>query len=68
MTAHVTWVDDVDERYRCALAAGAVCLEELRDTPYGDRRAMVRDPFGDVFQIAHRQREAEAGRTPGGRP
>ena len=25
------------------------------DTPYGDRRAMVRDPFGNVFQIAHRR-------------
>jgi len=21
--------------------------------PYGDRRAMVRDPFGNVWQIAH---------------
>jgi PhnB protein len=29
-------------------------MEEPRDTPYGDRRAMVRDPFGNVFQIAHR--------------
>jgi hypothetical protein len=25
------------------------------DTPYGDRRAMVRDPFGNVFQVAHPQ-------------
>ncbi len=25
-------------------------LEEPLDTPYGDRRAMVRDPFGNVFQ------------------
>ena len=23
------------------------------DTPDGDRRAMVRDPFGNVWQIAH---------------
>jgi uncharacterized glyoxalase superfamily protein PhnB len=23
------------------------------NTPYGDRRAMVRDPFGNVLQIAH---------------
>jgi uncharacterized glyoxalase superfamily protein PhnB len=35
--------------------AGAVSLEEPRDTPYGDHRAMVRDPFGNVFQIAHQQ-------------
>jgi len=31
-----------------------VSLEEPLNTPYGDRRAMVRDPFGNVFQIAHR--------------
>ena len=22
-------------------------------TPYGDRRAMVRDPFGNVLEVAH---------------
>ncbi len=48
------YVDDADAAYRQALAAGAVRLEEPLDTPYGDRRAMVRDPFGNVFQIAHR--------------
>jgi len=48
------YVDDADDAYRRALDAGAVTLEEPRDTPYGDRRAMVRDPFGNVFQIAHR--------------
>src|SRR5258706_3808610 len=48
------YVDDADGRYRRALAAGAVSLEEPVDTPYGDRRAMVRDPFGNVFQLAHR--------------
>ena len=33
----------------------AESLEAPRDTPYGDRRAMVRDPYGNVFQIAHRR-------------
>jgi len=47
------YVDDVDTAYRRSLAAGAVSLEEPLDTPYGDRRAMVRDPFGNVWQIAH---------------
>ena len=28
-------------------------LEAPFNTPYGDRR-MVRDPFGNIFQIAHR--------------
>jgi uncharacterized glyoxalase superfamily protein PhnB len=49
------YVDDADERYRRALAAGAQSLEEPVDTPYGDRRAMVRDPFGNVYQLAHRR-------------
>ena len=48
------YVDDADDTYRRALDAGAVTIEEPLDTPYGDRRAMVRDPFGNVFQIAHR--------------
>ena len=46
------YVDDPDRAYQRALAAGATTLEAPRDTPYGDRRAMVRDPFGNVFQIA----------------
>ena len=47
------YVDDADAGYRRALAAGAVSLEEPTDQFYGDRRAMVRDPFGNVWQIAH---------------
>jgi uncharacterized glyoxalase superfamily protein PhnB len=49
------YVDDADAAFRRALAAGATTLEEPLDTPYGDRRAMVRDPFDNVFQIAHRR-------------
>jgi PhnB protein len=49
------YVDDADRRYERALRAGAVSVEEPIDTPYGDRRAMVRDPSGNVFQIAHRR-------------
>ncbi len=48
------YVEDADLVYRRALDAGAVSVEAPLDTPYGDRRAMVRDPFGNVFQIAHR--------------
>ena len=48
------YVANADDAFRRALAAGAVSIEEPLDTPYGDRRAMVRDPFGNVFQIAHR--------------
>lgn len=49
------YVDDADRAYERALAAGAESVETPRATPYGDRRAMVRDPFGNVFQIAHRE-------------
>ena len=48
------YVDDADARFARAVAVGAVSIEDPVDTPYGDRRAMVRDPFGNVFQIAHR--------------
>jgi uncharacterized glyoxalase superfamily protein PhnB len=47
------YVDDADLTYERAMRAGAVSVEAPLDTPYGDRRAMVRDPFGNVFQIAH---------------
>jgi PhnB protein len=47
------YVDNADDTYRRALAAGAATLEAPLDTPYGDRRAMVRDPLGNIFQIAH---------------
>ena len=46
------YVDDVDATYRRAMEAGAVSLEEPRDLPYGDRRGMVQDPGGNVWQIA----------------
>lgn len=46
------YVDDVDVTYHRALEAGAVCLEEPADMPYGDRRGMVRDPCGNDWQIA----------------
>ena len=46
------YVDDIDQTYQRALAAGAVSLEEPTDLPYGDRRGMVRDPSGNIWQIA----------------
>jgi uncharacterized glyoxalase superfamily protein PhnB len=45
-------VEDADASYRRAIAAGAVSLEEPADMPYGDRRAMIRDPGGNVWQLA----------------
>jgi uncharacterized glyoxalase superfamily protein PhnB len=54
------YVDDADTTYARALGAGAISLEEPLDQSYGDRRAMVRDPFGNVFQIAHPLTRPEA--------
>jgi PhnB protein len=46
------YVEDIDATYRRALTAGAISLEEPKDLPYGDRRAMVKDPWGNDWQIA----------------
>jgi PhnB protein len=46
------YVDDVDATYQRALEAGAASLEEPAEMPYGDRRAMVKDPCGNDWQIA----------------
>jgi len=47
------YVNDADVVYGRALEAGASSIEEPLATPYGDRRAMFRDPFGNIFQVAH---------------
>ncbi len=46
------FVHDTDETYRLALQAGATSLEEPSDMPYGDRRGMVQDEWGNTWQIA----------------
>jgi uncharacterized glyoxalase superfamily protein PhnB len=46
------YVANADATYRRALEAGSRSLEEPVDTPYGDRRAMVQDGWGNVWQIA----------------
>jgi PhnB protein len=50
------YVEDTDETYRRALKAGASSVEEPIELPYGDRRAMVHDPWGNTWQIATRLR------------
>src|SRR5262249_23227533 len=49
------YVDDVDATYRRALDAGATSVEEPLDMPYGDRRGMVWDAWGNLWQIATHQ-------------
>ena len=50
------YVEDVDATYKRALEAGAVSLEQPAEMPYGDRRAMVKDPCGNDWQIATHRR------------
>jgi len=53
MTAFLyVYVADADATYRRALDAGASALEEPSDMPYGDRRCMVEDKWGNTWQIA----------------
>jgi|SRR5262247_2984937 len=47
-----TYVEDADQIYRRAIEAGATSLEEPSVMPYGDRRGMVEDPWGNIWQIA----------------
>ena len=49
------YVDDADATYQRGLAAGATSIGEPADVPWGDRRAIVGDESGNVYQIAHRR-------------
>jgi len=46
------YVEDVDNIYRKALAAGASSITEPADQFYGDRSAVVRDAFGNRWSLA----------------
>lgn len=46
------YVEDADATYRRAMEAGATSVEPPGDMPYGDRRAMVTDRWGNTWQIA----------------
>jgi uncharacterized glyoxalase superfamily protein PhnB len=46
------YVENADETYQRALAAGAESIESPADMPYGDRRATVRDSWQNIWQIA----------------
>jgi PhnB protein len=53
MTAFLyVYVNDADGTYRRALDAGARSLEAPSVMPYGDRRSMVEDKWGNTWQIA----------------
>ena len=53
------YVADTDATYGRAIDAGARSLEAPFDTPYGDRRSMVEDRWGNTWQIATHQKAGE---------
>jgi PhnB protein len=61
------YVDEADAVFQRALDARAESLEAVWDTPYGDRRGMVKDPWGNVWQVAARMRRKASvrRRSPG---
>ena len=46
------YLEDTDAAYRRSMEAGATSVEPPQDMFYGDRRATVKDPFGNTWQIA----------------
>lgn len=46
------YVENVDDRFNRAVAAGAKVQRPLADQFYGDRSGTIEDPFGHVWTIA----------------
>jgi PhnB protein len=57
------YVENADTTYERAIAAGATSLETPAEMPYGDRRAMVRDNWGNTWQIATYKHPGEIAAT-----
>lgn len=49
------YVSDVGAAYSRALERGATSIEPPLDTPYGDHRCMIKDNWGNTWQIASRR-------------
>jgi hypothetical protein len=46
------YVESVEAAYQRAIVSGARSIEEPKETPYGHRRAMIQDQWGNMWQIA----------------
>ena len=60
VTLHL-YVEDVDALYERALEAGAEAVFPLQDCFWGDRYAIVRDPFGHKWSLASRMEDLSPG-------
>jgi PhnB protein len=49
------YLEDTDATCARAIRIGAVSIEAPLDTSYGDRRAMIVDPAGNIWQTATRK-------------
>lgn len=56
VTLHL-YVDDVDAVVAQAVNAGATVLRPLKDEFYGDRTAMLADPFGHRWSVATKRED-----------
>jgi PhnB protein len=54
------YVEDIDSTYQRAVDAGAQAVEAPSETPYGDRRCMIEDEWGNTWQIATYKRDRDA--------
>jgi len=55
------YVESADVTWQRAVESGAQSIEAPLNTPYGDRRGMVKDPWGNTWQIATRRSVQTAG-------
>lgn len=53
------YVKDVDKTYLNALDVGAVSIEKPSDQLYGDRRCMIEDKWGNIWQVAKQIKNQE---------
>lgn len=51
------YVDNCDQSFKQAIDAGATSLMEPEDTFWGDRYAVITDPFGHKWSMAHHVRD-----------
>ena len=51
------YLEDVDTRFKQAVAAGAKVRRPVTDQFYGDRSGTVEDPFGHIWTLASRVEE-----------
>jgi PhnB protein len=60
MACLYVYVENADVTWKRAIEAGARSIESPLNTPYGDRRGMVKDPWGNSWQMATRRQEPTA--------